>query len=61
MELVDLIIDFEQGDLSEKKSIELFSQLIKSGQAWSLQGSYGRTAKMLIDNGIIDNKGNILK
>lgn len=58
--LIDKIIAYEYGNLNEQETIKLFSDLIKSGQCWSLQGSYGRTAKRLIESGIIDDRGNIL-
>lgn len=58
--MIDSIIDYEMGLLSEKESIELFSKLIKSGQVWTMQGHYGRTAKTLIDNEIINLNGKIL-
>lgn len=58
--MIDQIIDFEQGMLSEVEEVELFSNLVKTGMAWQLQGMYGRNAKSLIDNGVIDNSGNIL-
>lgn len=57
MDLVDKIIKYEVGELSEVDTISLFSELIKTGKAWSLQGHYGRTAKNLIDQGLLDNKG----
>jgi hypothetical protein len=56
-DLLDKIIKYECGELSEVDTISLFSELIKTGQAWSLQGHYGRTAKSLIDQGLLDNKG----
>lgn len=56
---IDLIIDYESGILSDKKMLELFSYLIKSGQAWTLQGHYGRTASALIDNDLISKNGQI--
>jgi len=59
--LVDNIIAYEQGDLRGQKVLELFSHLIKSGQAWTLQGSYGRMAESLIDRGYLSAKGEILK
>ena len=57
MELVDYIIEYESGTLTDKDTLELFAKLIKSGDAWTLQGCYGRTAKTLIDNGLISNEG----
>ena len=57
--LVDKIIAYEQGELTDTETVELFAQLVKSGQAWSLQGHYGRIAKALIDNGYIDEAGNV--
>lgn len=57
--LTDLIISYESGELSDKDTLELFSQLVKSGQAWTLQGHYGRTAQALIDSDWIDAQGKI--
>ena len=51
LELVDRIIAYEDGDLDDDEMIELFQALIDDGKVWSLQGSYGRTAKALIDAG----------
>jgi hypothetical protein len=51
MDQVDKIIAFEQGELDFEATIELFQELIDSGMAWQLQGSYGRTARALIDEG----------
>jgi len=58
---VDLIISYESGELSNEKTLELFSELIKTGKVWHLQGSYGRMAHQLIENGFLDNQGNILR
>lgn len=60
MSIVNEIISFEQGELDENQTIELFARLVQSGMAWSLQGSYGRTATALINAGYIDRKGNVL-
>lgn len=56
---IDQIIKYENNELNDSETLELFSDLIKSGNAWTLQGHYGRTAKHLIDNNYIDKKGNI--
>ena len=51
--MINEIIAYEQGELSEDKIIELFQKLVNSGQAWSLQGHYGRTATALIEAGLV--------
>ena len=50
---VDAIIRLEAGELDFDQTVELFQHLVDSGLAWQLQGSYGRTAKRLIDEGYI--------
>jgi hypothetical protein len=58
---VDYIIAYEQGELRGQEVLKLFSHLIKTGRAWTLQGSYGRMAQNLIDRGYLSIKGKILK
>lgn len=48
---VDKIIRYEQGEMDADETIEMFQELINDGSVWTLQGSYGRMAKNLIDNG----------
>ena len=50
------IIAFESGELDQDGVIELFQNLVDSGLAWSLQGSYGRTAHVLIQAGLVTAK-----
>lgn len=50
---IDKIIAYEQGELSYEDTIDLFQDLVYTGLAWELQGSYGRTAQALIDAGEI--------
>lgn len=54
MDLVGSIIAYENGELSARKTLELFGHLIRTGAAWSLQGSYGRTAAAFIEEGLLD-------
>lgn len=56
MNTLDKIIAFETGTLSEDEIIELFQELVDSGLAWDLQGSYGRLAKALILQGLVKPK-----
>ena len=51
--LVDQIIQFESGEMEEDEVIDFFQTLVDTGMAWTLQGSYGRTAQSLIDAGEI--------
>ena len=59
--IVDKIMAYECGEMDEGDTIDFFSQLIISGMAWKLQGSYGRTAQALIDGGILDIDGNVVE
>lgn len=59
-ERVDLIIEYESGEGSQRNMLRLFSDLIASGAVWSLQGHYGRAAQGLIEVGAIARDGTIL-
>lgn len=48
------IIDYENGDMDWDRFLDFFQRLVDSGQAWTLQGHYGETAKRLIEEGYID-------
>jgi hypothetical protein len=58
-DLIGRIIAFETGELEPAGVLELFAELIGSGAAWSLQGSYGRAAASLIDQGLVTADGEI--
>lgn len=48
---VGFIMDYEAGELDDQAIEEGFQHLIDDGTVWSLQGSYGRMAQYLIDEG----------
>ncbi|KPC89286.1 hypothetical protein ADL35_02275 [Streptomyces sp. NRRL WC-3753] len=54
------LISFELGELDDAETLDLFATLIKSGMAWSLQGTYGRTARRLIGAGLITEDGEVV-
>ena len=58
-DLVGAIMDYETGELDSTGTLELFSHLIKTGDAWTLQGSYGRAAASFIEAGYIEADGTI--
>lgn len=52
--LVDRLIAYEDGELDDDDVLDLFQDLVDSGLAWGLQGSYGRMAVYLIERGLIE-------
>jgi hypothetical protein len=52
-DLIDSIMKYEEGKMSEKEEISFFQYLVNSGVAWTLQGHYGRTAMDLIEEGLV--------
>lgn len=52
-DMVDRIIAYEEGDLDEEDTLELFQELIDTGLAFRLQGHYGRTAARLLEAGLV--------
>jgi hypothetical protein len=58
---VDKIMRYELGDLSPDETVDFFAELVRTRVAWQLQGSYGRTAAALIDEGWLDDEGNVLR
>lgn len=57
--IVDDIIAYESGEMSDDQIVAFFQRLVDSGMAWQLQGSYGRMAQSLIDAGAVTRKGTV--
>jgi hypothetical protein len=49
---VDFIIAYEAGELGQEATVAGFQKGIDDGTVWHLQGSYGRMAARLIENGL---------
>ena len=52
--LASRIIAYENGELDEEETIDLFQDLVSTGVINHLQGHYGRTAQSLIDGGLLE-------
>ena len=55
-DMVSKIMAYEAGDMSDEQTKEFFQELVDTGMAWTLQGSYGRMAQALIEAGEIHAK-----
>ena len=52
--IVDKMIAYEGGEMNEEESIEFFQELLDRRLISSLQGSYQRTAAILLELGHIE-------
>lgn len=52
-DMVNDIMRYEAGEMSQAEEVAFFQVLVTSGLAWSLQGSYGRTATDFINAGLV--------
>lgn len=53
-DITEKIVAFETDEMeSVEEVVELFQELVDTGLAWSLQGSYGRAARDLINMGLV--------
>ena len=59
-DMVKSIMAYEDGSLGQDDMLRLFSHLVRTGQAWTLQGHYGRRAQSLIEAGALAPDGTIL-
>ena len=53
---VDELMKYEDGRMDDDEIVELFQKLVDNGMAWTLQGSYGRTAMELIRQGLVKRR-----
>jgi|ETNvirnome_2_300_1030623.scaffolds.fasta_scaffold00977_20 hypothetical protein len=58
-ERTNLIMEYETGEITDANVLKLFANLIKTGLAWTLQGSYGRAAERFIEDEWITKDGKI--
>lgn len=58
---VDALKYYEAGRLDTKETLELFAELIRTGEAWTLQEFYARTARRLILAGYITPEGGMTR
>ena len=52
---VSKIMQYENGELNDEETVELFQKLIDTGLAWQLQGHYGRTAVQFLEAGFCNH------
>ena len=52
--MLDLILDYESGNLDDHQILELFQQIYDTKAYLWLQGHYGRTLDHLIDSDLIN-------
>ena len=55
LQLVDQLIAYEEGQLTEDEEIAFFEHLVETGTCWQLQGHYQRVAATLIEAGLINS------
>ena len=57
---VGTMMEYESGELTEEETIEFFQELVDTGLAWQLQGSYGRTAMDLLRDGCLETPSEVV-
>ena len=56
MNVIDKIIDYENGKLTDEEVVKLFQYLIDSQMIYKLQGHYQRMANVFIEEGLCKTK-----
>ena len=52
-DMVGKVIAYESGEMTESEIIAFFQEMVNSGIIWQLQGTYGRMATSLIEQGLV--------
>lgn len=52
-DVVAFLMAYESGQLTQEQVIAGFQELVSTGLVWQLQGSYGRQAQLMIEDGLI--------
>ena len=53
MRLVDQLIAYEEGQITQDEEVAFFEHLVETGVCWQLSGHYQRVAATLIEAGLI--------
>ena len=53
MRLVDLLIAYDESQVTQDEEVALFEHLVETGVCWQLSGHYQRVAATLIEAGLI--------
>ena len=53
MRLVDQLIAYEEGQITQDEEVAFFKHLVETGVCWQLSGHYQRVAATLIEAGLI--------
>ena len=53
MRLVDQLIAYEEGQITEDQEIAFFEHLVETGTCWQLAGHYQRVGATLLEAGLI--------
>jgi len=51
--LVDQLIAYEEGQITQNEEVASFAHLVETGVCWQLSGHYQRVAATLIEGGLI--------
>lgn len=55
---IEMALGLFESSCTEEEYFQAWQHLVDTGLAWTLQGQFGRTAQMLIDNGHITQGNN---